>query len=201
MFNEDQRISEQEIIDFFQELDRSFFIDTEAKAYAFTDQPLPIGHGQTISQPTLVVAMTNFLQLTPDSRVLEIGTGSGYQTAFLAEFAQQVFTIERISELGTAAKRRLELLGYRNITFQIGDGSDGWAAEAPFDRIIATAGALELPEELVRQLAPDGIMVIPIGLPGQQQLLRLKKNHYGAVTEEVLGHVRFVEFKGKYGWQ
>lgn len=201
MTNKDQPITEQELVSFFQDLDRSFFIDTEAKAYAFTDQPLPIGHGQTISQPTLVLTMTNILQLTRNSKVLEIGTGSGYQTAFLAEFARMVFTVERIPELGEAAQKRLTKLGYGNITFRIDDGSEGWAGEAPFDRIIATAGALRLPDELVKQLAPDGIMVIPVGFPGQQQLLRLTKNSNGEVAEEILGHVRFVEFKGKYGWQ
>lgn len=201
MNNRPDIINDQALLTFFRHLDRSYFIDTEAKAYAFTDRSLPIGHGQTISQPTLVVEMTRLLELTSESRVLEVGTGSGYQTAFLAEFAAQVYTIERIPELGEKARERLIKLGYDNITFRIGDGSEGWAEEAPFDRIIVTAGALILPPELVNQLADDGVMVIPVGEPGNQQLVRLRKDRNGRITEEVLGQVRFVEFKGKYGWQ
>lgn len=194
-------ISEDNLVRFFQRLDRSYFIDTDARAFAFTDQPLPIGHGQTISQPTLVLEMTNRLELTSECRVLEIGTGSGYQTAFLAEFAYEVYTIERIPELGEAARKRLEALGYNNITFKIGDGSEGWKEYAPFDRIMVTAGALEIPCELEEQLAEDGVMIIPVGPPGEQQLLCIRKDENGAISEEILGYVRFVEFKGKYGYQ
>ncbi|MGE5453639.1 MAG: protein-L-isoaspartate(D-aspartate) O-methyltransferase [Methylocystaceae bacterium] len=194
-------VSDEDLLAFFKQLDRAYFITTEARSYAFTDQPLPIGHGQTISQPTLVVEMTRLLQLTSESRVLEIGTGSGYQTAFLAEFAGEVFTIERIPELGKPAQQRLDKLGYHNITFRIGDGSEGWPEHASFDRIIATAGALTVPQELIEQLAIGGIMIIPIGSLGEQQLLRIKKGESGEISQEILGDVRFVEFKGKYGWE
>lgn len=192
---------EEELLDYFRQLDRSLFIDNENRAYAHIDQPLPIGHGQTISQPSLVLQMTRELKLDKSCRALEIGTGSGYQTAFLARFAGEVFTIERIAELAEKARQRLTDLGFTNIHFLIGDGSEGWPEYAPFDRIMVTAGALTLPAELVEQLSPHGIMVIPVGPEGEQQLVRLTKNHDGQVETVSLGYVRFVEFKGKYGWQ
>ena len=154
---------DRKIVDFFHSLDRSLFIDNENKAFASLDAPLPIGFGQTISQPSLVVRMTDWLHLDAYCRVLEIGTGSGYQTAFLAEFSGQVYTVERIPELSAAAQSRLKALGYNNINYRIGDGSVGWIEEAPFDRIMVTAAPLQMPDDLVAQLAPGGVMVIPVG--------------------------------------
>lgn len=190
----------REIEDFFRSLDRSYFLSSEYKEYAHWDRALPIGHEQTISQPSLVVEMTVLLELSKDARVLEIGTGSGYQTVFLAEFAGAVYTVERIRELADQARERLRELGYKNIEFKVGDGSLGWEEYAPYDRIIVTAGASQVPEELVRQLAPGGRMVIPVGRQGCQELLLITKDREDQVAEQNLGKVAFVELKGKYGW-
>lgn len=185
----------------FSSLDRSFFLDDACKAMACFDGPLPIGHGQTISQPSLVLEMT--LQLHPEasSRVMEIGTGSGYQTALLAALAREVYTIERIPDLSALARERITALGYENVFFKIGDGSDGWAENAPYDRIIATAAAGSLPEALLEQLAPQGRMIIPVGPPTVQELLLITKSSAGQIRSHSLGGVRFVEFVGKYGWK
>ena len=161
---------------------------------------LPIGFGQTISQPSLVLEMTIALELNKKCRVLEIGTGSGYQSAFLAEFAAEVFSIELIPELSKKAQSRLKELGYRNINFQIGDGSQGWSEFAPYDRIIAAAGAASIPPPLLEQLKVGGIMLLPLGPPSMQELILVKKGEDGKLSQESRGDVRFVEFKGDYGW-
>lgn len=191
---------DQKLMDFFNSLDRSFFIDNEFKNYAHLDRALPIGYEQTISQPSLVLKMTQRLNLDNNCRVLEIGTGSGYQTAFLAEFSKEVYTIERINELAESARKKLEHLGYKNISYKIGDGSLGWAEHAPYDRIIVTAAAEKIPEELVNQLSPGGIMVIPVGPRDLQQLKLITRNQEGEIHSETIGRVVFVEMKGKYGW-
>lgn len=189
------------LYEFFTKLDRSLFVDEDYMEYAHEDRPLPIGYEQTISQPTMVYTMTSKLQLDKRHKVLEIGTGSGYQTAFLAEFAGQVYTVERIRELSWKAVDRLMKLGYDNIHFRIGDGSEGWPDYAPYDRIIATAAAREVPEVLVDQLKPEGRMLIPVGKRGIQELMLIEKDKDGTVREKSLGDVVFVEFKGKYGWK
>lgn len=186
---------------FFQKLDRSQFIDNEYKQLAAYDTPLPIGFEQTISQPTLVLQMTTALDINQESRVLEIGTGSGYQTAFLAEFAKEVYTVERIAALSRKAEERLNILGYRNIFFQIDDGSDGWPEYAPYDRIIVTAAAREVPEPLLNQLKAGGKMLIPVGVRSSQDLLLLEKELTGSVNSTLLEKVIFVELKGDYGWE
>jgi len=190
-----------EIKAFYRRLDRSFFIDHESKNYAHLDQPLPIGFEQTISQPSLVMEMTARLAPEKESRVLEIGTGSGYQTAFLAEFSGAVFTVERIRELSERAKEKLDQLGYKNIWYKVGDGSEGWRENAPFDRIIVTAAAEKIPPELIEQLKPGGKMIIPVGPKGRQELMLITKNYQGEVEQNFLGVVTFVEMKGKYGWK
>ncbi len=190
----------REIIRFFQRLPRSRFIDNEYKDLAEHDRALPIGFGQTISQPSLVLEMTLALELNKACRVLEIGTGSGYQTAFLAEFAGEVFTIELIPELAQKAQTRLKGMGYQNIAFRVGDGSQGWPEYAPYDRIIAAAGASSLPLPLLEQLKIGGIMLLPLGPPDRQELMLLKKGEDNKLIRKVLGEVRFVEFKGDYGW-
>jgi protein-L-isoaspartate(D-aspartate) O-methyltransferase len=189
------------LYDFFHDLDRSVFIDNEFKEYAFQDSALPIGFGQTISQPSLVYEMTAMLELEKNMKVLEIGTGSGYQTALLAEFAGEVHTVEIISELSIKAEQRLQKLGYENVKFRIGDGCDGWAEHAPYDRIIVTAGAGKIPAPLVEQLKPGGRMVIPVGVRGVQDLLLVWKDNVGNVSSETLGKVVFVELVGESGWQ
>ena len=189
-----------EILEFARGLDRSFFIDNDNKIWADINEPLPIGYGQTISQPSLVVEMSQLLGMDSSKSVLEIGTGSGYQTAILAHFSKHVYTIERIAELGHCARQKLDLLGYTNISYLIGDGSLGWSEHAPYDRIIVTAAAGRIPEELLEQLGKGGIMIIPVGPRGLQELIMVVKNPEGKITTHSIESVRFVELMGKYGW-
>jgi len=190
----------QELETFFRSLDRSFFLEDDMKKYADLDEPLPIGFGQTISQPSLVLEMTRLLAPEKDSKVLEIGTGSGFQTAILAKMSGQVFTVERIMELMEKAKKRLEALNFTNIHYKVGDGSVGWEEHAPYDRIMVTAAANVLPDDLVDQLANGGRMVIPVGPPHLQELQLITKTDDGEMDVETMGMVRFVELKGQYGW-
>jgi protein-L-isoaspartate(D-aspartate) O-methyltransferase len=193
-------MDQKALVLYFHSLDRAIFLDGECKALAGVDSPLPIGHGQTISQPSLVLEMTRLLSPEPDSSVLEIGTGSGYQTALLARFSGKVCTVERIPDLSRRAKMHLDSLGFDNIHYKIGDGSFGCPEKAPFDRIIVTAAAGHVPLELISQLRPSGRMVIPVGPPAWQELMVIKKNPDGTVTQTSSGTVRFVELVGPYGW-
>lgn len=168
------------------------------KECASQDIPFSIGHGQTISQPSLVLEMTILLDVEEDSKVLEIGTGSGYQTAILAKASKEVYTIERIEELLVKAKVRLNGKGFENIKFKLGDGSLGWEENAPYDRIMVTASATNLPEKLVEQLAPNGKMIIPVGESTIQDLLLITKDSNGNVNKEVISKVRFVRLIGDY---
>ncbi len=186
---------------FFHQLDRSLFLEDRLKSMASYDGPLPIGFGQTISQPSLVAQMTLELAPEPGHRVLEIGTGSGYQTALLAPFCQAVYTVERIQSLSDRARTVLKQLSYDNIYFRVGDGSEGWPQEAPFDRMMVTAAASEVPPALVEQLAAGGKLVIPVGPAGMQNLLAVTKDRRGRVREDVINQVSFVELVGPYGWQ
>ncbi len=154
--------SDRDIVRYFKKLDRSLFMG-ESKRYADIDAAISIGYGQTISQPSLVLKMTLMLGLYNDCRVLEIGTGSGYQTALLAKFSSEVYTVERIADLKDVAEERLAEQGFSNIEYKLGDGSQGWEEKAPFDRIIVTAAARHIPPKLVQQLAPGGGMIIPVG--------------------------------------
>ncbi len=179
---------------------RHEFVAADLSKHAYENRPLPIGYGQTISQPYIVAAMTQLLQLRPGERALEIGTGSGYQAAILAELGVQVFTIEIIQPLGEAARERLTRLGYERINTRIGDGYDGWPAHAPFDAIIVTAATNHIPQPLLEQLKVGGHMVIPIGSPfGAQQLLLVRKDPDGRVTTRKLLPVRFVPLTGRHG--
>lgn len=187
----------REIISYFQELDRRFFMDSH-KELAGLDEALPIGFEQTISQPSLVLEMTLALDLQPDSKVLEIGTGSGFQTALLAEFSKEVYTVERIKELHERAKERLAIAGFRNIHFGLDDGSLGWQEFSPYDRIMVTAAASSVPAELLEQLDINGKMLIPVGSSAMQELALFEKDGNGKVTSTVLNYVRFVPLKGKY---
>lgn len=187
----------EEIVRYFNELDRGYFIN-EYKEYAQFDRPIPIGHGQTISQPTLVLNMTIQLNLQPNSKVLEIGTGSGYQTALLAPFCKEVYTVERLKPLHDQAKERLGKLGLSNIHYKLGDGSLGWPEHQPYDRIIVTASASQIPEELLNQLRPGGRMIIPVGDDYMQRLKMIDKDLQGEVTISVINEVAFVRLKGKY---
>ena len=189
---------DENLIKFFQNLDRSLFIDNEYKSYAQHDGPLPIGFGQTISQPSLVAYMTEKLLLNDSATVLEIGTGSGYQTAFLAQFSKHVYSVEKIEELSVKAQKRLKSLGYTNISYKIGDGSEGWVEFAPFDRIMVTAAPKRLPTTLIDQLNINGHMIIPVGQSGAQQLLHIHRNENGIIEQNKLLAVSFVEMVGKY---
>lgn len=186
--------SDEEIEKYFRQLDRSKFIDDQ-KEHAALDRPLPIGHGQTISQPTLVLNMTLQLDLRKDDKVLEIGTGSGFQTALLSKFSHSVYTVERIRALYDSAKKRLSDLGYSNVYYHYGDGHSGWEENAPYDKIMVTAAAKEVPEILINQLAPGGKMVIPVGDFHMQELKLLEKDKDGMISESVIEYVIFVEFR------
>ncbi len=173
---------------------RHEFVPRSVRRYAYQNRPLPIGYGQTISQPTIVALMTDLLAVGEDSVVLEIGTGSAYQAAVLAELVAQVYTIEIVEPLGRAARQRLARLGYDNVEVRIGDGYDGWAEHAPFDAIMVTAAASHVPPPLLDQLKPGGRLVIPVGDRFlTQQLILIEKHDDGALTvTQVLPGVRFV---------
>jgi len=195
-----RNMDEMALKGFFRKLDRSLFLDDAQKPFSGHDVPLPIGSGQTISQPSLVAYMTHLLDPHSDSRVLEIGTGSGYQTAFLAEFSKEVYSAEWFRALSDKARERLDALGYSNVFYRTGDGSEGWPEHAPFDRIMVTAAAGKMPDALIRQLAANGRMVIPVGQPGFQVLKLILKDANGAVSIQDIERVSFVELKGRYGW-
>jgi protein-L-isoaspartate(D-aspartate) O-methyltransferase len=178
---------------------RHRFVPGAAALFAYEDQPLPIGEGQTISQPFMVAAMTEAMELTGHERVLEVGTGSGYQAALLALLAREVFTIERHVSLANSAAERLARLGYHNVHVRTGDGTLGLPEEAPFDAIIVTAAAPGVPRPLVEQLADGGRLVIPVGPAGQQDLLRVRKCGEQTTTES-LYLCRFVPLVGAHGW-
>lgn len=186
---------EKEIIRYFEQMDRAYFID-ESKELASLDRALSIGYGQTISQPTLVLKMTLELDLFPESRVLEVGTGSGFQTALLAEFSDAVYTVERIKALHERAKEKLNEAEFANIHFKHGDGNLGWQENAPFDRIMVTVAATEIPERLIEQLKIGGKMVIPIGNPHRQDLMLIEKGEAGEITSIFIMPVVFVALIG-----
>ena len=190
----------QKLETYFRSLDRSLSVGNDMKKHASHDMPLPIGFGQTISQPSLVLEMTQLLEPENDSKVLEIGTGSGFQTALLAKMSAEVYTVERINKLAEEAKKRLDALNFSNIYYKIGDGSTGWQEHAPYDRIMVTAAAGLLPDELVNQLANGGRMVIPIGPSTFQELKLITKTDHGEINIKTVEWVRFVELKGPYGW-
>ncbi|MGI9505261.1 MAG: protein-L-isoaspartate(D-aspartate) O-methyltransferase, partial [Geminicoccaceae bacterium] len=171
---------------------RETFVPDMERADAYANTPLPIGHGQTISQPLIVALMTHHLRLEPSHRVLEIGTGSGYQTAMLAAIASDIVTIENVAPLAEAAKATLAALGYQGIHFIRGDGRSGAPDQAPFDRIIVTAAAEAIPVPLIEQLAPRGKLVAPIGRKGKQELIILEKSSTGQISQKRLFPVAFV---------
>jgi len=176
---------------------RQEFVATELRSYAYYNQPLPIGHGQTISQPYIVAVMTDLLQLSPDSKVLEIGTGSGYQAAILAELTKQVYSIEIIKPLAEEAAARLTRLGYHNIKTKYADGYYGWQEHAPFDAIVVTAAASHVPPPLIKQLKVGGRMVIPVGSGFlTQELLLVNKGPGDKITTHQILPVRFVALTG-----
>ena len=186
-------IKDQAIMDAMSKINRHEFVQENFERLAYSDRPVPIGFGQTISQPYIVAFMSEKLNVNTHHKVLEIGTGSGYQAAVLAELSEHVYTIEIISELAERAKKVLNKNKYDNISFRIGDGYKGWPEEAPFDRIMVTAAPKEVPERLIEQLAPGGIMVIPVGETVMMQYLwSITKENDGSIKKEKIFPVRFV---------
>jgi protein-L-isoaspartate(D-aspartate) O-methyltransferase len=193
-------ITDARVLDAMRRVPRHRFVEEALRDRAYGDHPLPIGEGQTISQPYMVAAMTQLLRLTGREKVLEIGTGSGYQTAILAELARRVCSIERLPTLATRARRTLEVLGYTNAVVRTGDGTYGWPDEAPFDRILVTAAAPSVPAPLFQQLTEGGRMVVPVGQTQSQTLTVVDKVDGRMRTSADCGCV-FVKLVGKYGWE
>jgi len=192
-------IKDERVLAAFLEVPRHEFVLPEYLAEAYEDHPLPIGEGQTISQPYMVAVMTEALELQGDERVLDIGTGSGYQTAILARLAHEVYSIEKYESLARQAEARLQRLGFTNVTVVVGDGSQGYPPAAPYHGIVVTAGAPHVPSVLVEQLVDQGRLVIPVGDMYSQELLQVRKQG-GKITQRTINYCRFVPLTGKYGW-
>jgi protein-L-isoaspartate(D-aspartate) O-methyltransferase len=194
-------IKDERVLDAMNRAPRHLFVPQALQSQAYKDNALPIAARQTISQPFIVARMTELLELKGNERVLEIGSGSGYQTSVLALVARKVFAIERIPELASDAKALLLSLGYRNISFKTADGTEGWPAYAPFDAILVAAGGPEIPKPLVEQLVLGGRMVIPIGRDQKSQILvRVTRTETGSVQENC-GPCAFVPLIGEHGWE
>ena len=184
------------VIDVMAKIPREEFVPVELRPYAYLNRPLPVGCGKTISQPFIIALMTDLLEPQAGDVVLEVGTGVGYQAAILAELVQQVYSVEIIDELTQHAKRRLMRLGYRNIEVRTGNGYYGWPEQAPFDKIIVTAAPDLIPPPLLAQLKPGGRMVIPAGVPDEQQLMLVEKADNGTLATSNILPVRFSELEG-----
>ena len=197
---ESRGIRNQDVLRAMRSVPRHLFVPVPLRLLAYQDSPFPIGHGATISQPYIVALMTELLAPEKRHRVLEIGTGSGYQAAILGQLAGEVYSVEIVPELAQSAAAKLRDLGYRNITVRQGDGYLGWPERAPFDRIILTAAPPEIPRALIDQLANGGRLVAPIGSPGDQQLIVLEKNRDGGISRRPVIPVRFLPMQsGKPG--
>ncbi|MBC7287415.1 MAG: protein-L-isoaspartate(D-aspartate) O-methyltransferase [Armatimonadetes bacterium] len=189
-------VSDERVIKALRSVPRHLFVPSSLRSEAYVDTPLPIGHDQTISAPSIVAKMTELLEPKPDHVVLEIGTGSGYQAAVLAELVRHVYTIEIIPELAESARKRLQQLGYKNVTVKCGDGYRGWPEHAPFDGIIVTCAPTDIPQPLVEQLKEGGRMVIPVGELWAQELYLLVKEH-GRIVKRAVLPVVFVPMTGE----
>ncbi len=193
-------IRDSRVLEAMRKVPRHLFVDEALVDQAYQDHPLPIGYGQTISQPYIVALMSEALELKGDEKVLEVGTGSGYQAAILGELAHKVYSVERIPQLLSRARKILDSLGYNNIFLKLDDGTWGWQEFAPYDAIIVTAASPQVPEPLLKQLADPGVMVIPVGDEFSQNLVRIRKVK-GQYVKEDLGGVRFVKLVGDHGWR
>lgn len=193
-------ISDERVLEAMRTVPRHCFVDDALQSRAYGDFPLPISSGQTISQPYIVASMTQSLCLKGDERVLEIGTGSGYQAAILSRLSEKVYTVERINVLLAGARKIFDELRYFNIVAKLDDGTLGWPDEGPFDAIMVTAGGPELPEPLIEQLADPGKMIIPVG-DQHLQVLQLVSKEGGEITVNDLERVRFVDLVGRHGWR
>jgi protein-L-isoaspartate(D-aspartate) O-methyltransferase len=196
---EGRGLSDPRLLSAFESVPRHMFVPEESRYAAYDDGPLPIGFGQTISQPYIVALMTNLLELDGDERILEIGTGSGYQAAILGKMAEEVHTVEYIPDLATGAGKLLKDLGINNVNIHLGDGSLGWPEAAPYDRILVAAAAPKAPKALLGQLQDAGKLVIPVGRRGFQQLevWTMEENEYNSKT---ITSVAFVPLRGRQGW-
>lgn len=192
-------ISSEKVLQAILHVPRHQFFESDFEDFAYEDKPYPIGEGQTISQPYTVAFQSQLLDLRPGMKVLEIGTGSGYQAAVLAELGAEIYSVERKKSLHHKAQHLLNTLGY-TVQLWYGDGSEGWLAHAPYDRILVTAGAPEIPGSFLRQLKPDGMLVIPVGDQENQRMIRVKKSGEGQWVQEDHGPFRFVPLLGKDGW-
>jgi protein-L-isoaspartate(D-aspartate) O-methyltransferase len=193
-------VTDARVLDALRKVPRHLFVEEALRDRAYGDHPLPIGEEQTISQPYIVALMTQLLELSERDKVLEIGTGSGYQTAVLAELARRVCSIERLPRLAERARALLEQLGYANVWVRVGSGTLGWPDEAPFDRILVTAGGPSVPPPLFQQLAEGGRLVLPLGDPVNQTLTLVEKVRGEMKTQEH-GECKFVKLVGKYAWE
>ncbi len=193
-------VHDERVLEAMRKVPRHLFVDEALRDQAYSDHPLPIAENQTISQPYIVGIMTASLQLRGGEKVLEIGTGSGYQTAVLGELADRVFSIERYPDLGYRANSVLRGLGYDNVIIRVGDGSLGWPDDAPFDGIIVTAGTPKIPQPLIDQLAKGGRLIVPVGDRTSQELILVERAPE-AIRKTNLGGVRFVNLVGKWGWK
>jgi len=189
----------ERVIEVMGRVPRHTFVPAEVQPFAYLNSPLPIGHGKTISQPFIVALMTDLLDVQPDSVVLEIGTGFGYQAAILAELARQVYSMEIIEAIAAQGKKRLTGLGYKNVTLRVGNGALGWAEHAPYDRIMVTAAPDLIPASLLQQLKPGGRMVLPTGIPDWQQLMLVEKSAQGRISTHEILAVRFSELEEPTG--
>jgi len=194
-----RNVRDPRVLEAVRTVPRHLFVEEALRDRAYLDKALPIGEKQTISQPYMVAAMTEALELTGRERVLEIGTGSGYQTAILAELAESVFSVERIASFVPLARQRLESLGRYNVLIKVGDGTIGWSEHAPYDAILVAAAAPQLPRPLLEQLRVGGRLVVPLGPEESQTLMRIRRGEEG-FHEEALGECRFVKLIGRHGW-
>jgi protein-L-isoaspartate(D-aspartate) O-methyltransferase len=195
-------VADQRVLKALEKIPRHLFVDEGLINQSYNDSPLPIDRQQTISQPYIVALMSEALALTGKEKVLEIGTGSGYQTAILAELAERVFSIERIAALAMRARKTLDALNYYNVAIRVGDGTYGWREESPFAAILVTAGAPRIPRKLIEQLAVGGCLVVPVGSRLSQNLLKLTRlsDDPDDLRQEELGGCRFVDLIGEHGW-
>jgi protein-L-isoaspartate(D-aspartate) O-methyltransferase len=193
-------VGDERVLSVMREMPRHLFVPEPYRSAAYQDSPLPIGQGQTISQPYIVARMTELLEVSPEDRVLEVGTGSGYQAAILGRLARQVVTLERIPEVAEIARKNLESLGLSNVKVVVTDGTEGYPDDAPYNAILVTASTPEVPRPLMDQLADGGRLVAPVGSRDLQELVRLvrKEEHF---ARESYGGVVFVPLLGKYGWK
>ncbi len=194
-------VKDERVLAALRKVPRHLFVKDHLRPQAYGDHALPIGSSQTISQPYIVARMTELLEVRPEHSVLEIGTGSGYQTAILALLARRVYSLERVAELAREAIPRMRQLGIENVKIQVFDGTVGWSEWAPYDRILVTAGAPKVPEPLLDQLAPGGVLVIPEGQLNAQRLVIYRKTARGGIRRSEGEEVAFVPLLGRHGWK